>query len=294
TAELSSNTFQLLSEAGLTLLEAAPVLIDARFRAAQLKKISNPDVREYFESRYNRASEGLQAVTRDALLNKITPLTSDPHFRHLFGQASTFSVPEALDRGCWILLDSNKGRLGEHSATVVSLFVSKLKNSIFARKNRKPYTINLDELQTLAGLEETIKILLSEARKFAVSVCTANQFLEQHSPQMRAALLSIGTHVIFQVSPSDAEKFASAFGGGRSLTELLKNLPPRQFVIKSGHFPVIRGQASDLQKPRADYSDLLLRSRARFARKRADVEREIRARRSLLSPKSQETLHDWE
>lgn len=294
TAELHSYTCQMLSEAGLTLLEAAPVLIDAQFRAAQLRRVSNPEVREYFETRYNRASERFQAVVRDALLNKLTPFTSDPHFRHMLGQQSTFSLREALDRKCWILLDLNKGRLGEHAATANSLVIAKLKNAIFARQSRSLFTLNLDELQNLVGFESGIDTLFSEARKFAVSICSANQFLDQHPSQIRAALLSIGTHIVFQLSPGDAETFAAAFGGGRSLAELLKNLPPRQFLLKSGHYPVIRGQVSTLERERTDYTDLLKRSRARWARKRTEVEREIRHRRSTLTAASKEALDDWE
>ena len=59
--------------------------------------------------------------------------------------------------------------------------------------------------------------MLSEARKFGVSVVSANQFLDQYPASMRAAILSVGTHVFFQLSSSDAGTVSQALDGGKSL-----------------------------------------------------------------------------
>jgi len=42
---------------------------------------------------------------------------------------------------------------------------------------------------------------------------------------MRAAILSVGTHIFFQLSAADAQQIATALDGGKPLAELLKNLP---------------------------------------------------------------------
>ena len=61
-------------------------------------------------------------------------------------------------------------------------------------------------MQNFVAYPSDIETMLSEARKFGVSVVSANQFLDQYPPTMRAAILSVGTHVFFQFSSADARR----------------------------------------------------------------------------------------
>src|SRR5260370_7812437 len=84
-----------------------------------------------------------------------------------------------------------------------------------------------------------METVLCAGRKFGLWGVSANQFLEQYPTQMRAAIMAVGTHVFFQLSSIDADKIASALDGGKRLGELLKNLPKRHMVVKSGsHRPM--------------------------------------------------------
>jgi len=134
TEELLRNSLLLLAENRMTLLELPPLLTDEAFRARCLRVATNSEARDYFAARYNPASEGMQNMFRDAVLNKVSAFTADPHFRHILGQQrSTFSLIDAIDRGYWIILNLDKGRLGEHAATFGSLLLTKVKNALFAR-----------------------------------------------------------------------------------------------------------------------------------------------------------------
>lgn len=295
TDELLRNALHAVSENGLTLLEVALLLVSAAFRAECLKRISNPEIRSYFETRYNTASPAMQATLASPVLNKLTAFTADPHFRHILGQQrSTISITEAMDRGMWILVNLEKGKLGEQAITLGSLFLAKAKNALFSRRSRRLFTLYCDELQNLVHSENGMDVLLSEARKFGIGVASANQFLDQYPVQMRAAVLSIGTHMFFQLSSADAQHMAAALDGGKPLAELLKNLPQRQFVLKTGHEPWQRVLAPSPEPSRADYADLRRRSLARWARRRSEVEQEIRSRRAKADESQQEVLRDWE
>src|SRR5713226_38533 len=117
TDELLRNSLYVLAENGHTLLELAPFLSHATFRASCLKNLTNPEVKQYFELRYDQASDPMRATMREPILNKTSAFTADSHFRHIVGQQrSTFSVLEAIDRGYWIVLNLHKGRLGEQAA----------------------------------------------------------------------------------------------------------------------------------------------------------------------------------
>jgi hypothetical protein len=293
TEELLRNSLLALAESGLTLVDLPMFLTDAAFRQRTLNTTTNVEVLMYFAQRFNIASDAFQQTWREPVLNKITALTADPQLRLMLGQArSTVSLVDALDRGCFVLLNLDKARLGEQAATLGSLFFTKLKNAIFARRSRRPVTIYADELQNLVTYDADLESVLSEARKFGCGVCTANQYLDQYPATLRAAILAIGTHVLFQVSAPDADKLGSLIGGGKPLQTLLKNLPPRQFVVKTGHHEWQHGRVPPVEEIRTDPTDLYNRCRRRWARPRAQVEAEIRQRQHVARPT--EVLDGWE
>jgi hypothetical protein len=111
---------------------------------------------------------------------------------------------------------------------------------------------------------------------------------------MRSAILAVGTHIFFQLSSLDAQQIAIALDGGKSLTELLKNLPRRHMVIKTGYERRMEGVVPVLNDRKTDFSNLYRRSRKRWARKRSDVEREIASRQIVVNQSTGDTLHDWE
>jgi hypothetical protein len=295
TEELLRNGLHVLADNGLTLLELSPLLTSAGFRAACLHRVRNTEVVSYFQTRFDTRSEAMQGVYRDAILNKVSGFTTDQRFRHILGQQrSTFSLLDAMDRGWWVILNLDKGRLGEQASTLGSLLLTKLKNALFARKRRQLFTIYADEIQNLVAYDAGLDTLLSEARKFGVSVISANQFLEQYPPQMRAAIMAVGTHIFFQLSSLDADKISSALDGGKRLGELLKNLPKRHMVVKSGSHRPQEVLVPNVAESDADYSDLYNRCRARWARRRTDIEAEIRARHQQATRRTEEVLNDWE
>ena len=293
TEELLRNALCVLSENGLTLLELAALLTNAAYRAKCIAHVRNADVRSYFESRYDLLSPAMQQSFREAVLNKTTAFTADPHFRHILGQQqSSFSLVGAMDRGYWIVVNLDKGRLGEHAATLGSLFLSKIKNAVFGRKSRQLFTLYCDEIQNLVTFDSGIDTLFSEARKFGLSVVSANQFLEQYPTSMRAAILAVGTHVLFQLSSDDAARMASALGGGRQLGELLRYLPHREIVVKTGHNRWSQVLVPKIRTPEAEAQSLYHRCRQEWAKPRPEIEREIKARSSAAA-EAREVLDDW-
>lgn len=295
TDELLRNALYVLSANGMTLLELAPLLTHSGFRAASLKNLTNPEVRQYFESRYDRASDGMKTAMREPILNKTSAFTADPHFRHMVGQKrSTFSMRDAMDRGYWVIADLNKGRLGEHALTLASLLFAVVKSALFTRERRSLFTIYADEMQNFVVRESGVETVLSEARKFAVSVVSANQFLDQYPASMRAAILSVGTHAFFQLSPQDAAAVAQVLDGGKSLTERLKNLPARHFIVKSGAERWKEIVAHKVVDTGAGYGDLLARVHTESARPRAEVEQEIEERHQSLRRSADKVLDAWD
>ena len=294
TDELLRNALYALAANGLTLLELAPLLTHPGFRAKCLKRVPNAEVREYFEFRYGQASEPMRATMREPILNKISAFTADPRFRHIVGQTeSTFSLREAMDEGYRIIVNLEKGKLGAHALTLGGLAFTLIKNALFTRNKRSLFTLYCDEIQNFIANSAEVETVLSEARKFGVGIVSANQFLDQYPAPMRAAILSVGTHVFFQLSSADATSVAQMLDGGKALSERLKNLPQRHFILKSGSEAPVEGCVPTIEDAKTSFADLLNRSRALRARPRAEIEREIQKRHAALTRTTDEVLHDW-
>jgi len=295
TDELLRNSLYVLSANGLTLVELSLLLTNAGFRALCLKKVSNAEIRQYFETRYDQTSEAMQATMREPILNKTSVLTGDPHFRHIVGQThSTFSIREAMDNGYVVLIDLEKGRLGAQALTLGSLIFTSLRNTLFTRETRSLFTIYCDEIQNFVSYGSGLETVLSEARKFHTPIVSANQFLEQLPTELRSALLSVGTHIFFQLSPADAIQISQALDGGKPLAERLKNLPQRHAIVKSGADRWREIAVPTVQAQPVDYTDLLNRVRYTRGRVRAHIDRDIAKRQEAFSQKTDEVLHDWE
>jgi hypothetical protein len=300
TEELLRNTLYVLADNQLTLLELGSLLTNTAFRDRCLTRCTNPEVESYFRTRYGTASDAMQTVMREAILNKVSGFTADPRFRGILGQQrSTVSLQTAMDRGYWVIFHLNKGRLGEQALTLGALVLGRLKNAVFSRRERCLFTWYCDEIQNLVTIDGGLDMVLSEARKFGISVVSANQFLAQFPAPMQAAVLAVGTHIFFQLSSSDADKIASALDGGKRLGELLKNLPKRHIVLKTGSEPWHEIEVPTVPEVRADYSDLYRRVRMRWARPRQQVEEEIRSRLQPFSTRPPASgqeggLNDWE
>jgi hypothetical protein len=295
TEEILRNSLHVLADNSLSILELSPFLSNKTFRQQCLKKVDNPEVKEYFQDRFEPMSEAMKAVVRNPILNKTSEFCSDPHFRHILGQiSSTFSAREAMDAGTIILVDLNKGLLGKHSATLGSLLMAQINGAVFGRQSRHVYSLYLDEIQNLLTADSDVDVLLSEARKFGISVVSANQYLDQFPKNMRSAIQAVGTHIAFQLASDDATAQAGVFGGGKPLAELLKNLPKRRFVVKSGEYSWKQVEAPSIKLPKADHHDLLERSRKHYARLRAEVEQEIQLRRPQSTRVVEEVLDAWE
>jgi hypothetical protein len=170
-----------------------------------------------------------------------------------------------------------------------------MKDAIFARRADSLFTIYCDEIQNFVAQASEIETVLAEARKTSTSFVAAHQFLDQMPAEMRAALLSVGTHIFFQLSSADATHVSQALDGGRPLAERLKNLRQRHFIVKTGSERATEVRVPTIEEPKVDYTDLLTRVRYTHGRVRAHIERDIAERRKkLLSTGQNDGLGDYE
>jgi hypothetical protein len=203
----------------------------------------------------------MKAAFREPLLNRVTAFLSEPAARHLLSQPeSSIDVSSLMDRQRWLIVRLPKGQLREHAHTLGNLLFAQLQFAVLARgsvprSKRHTFTLLCDEVQNLA--ENDLATLLTEGRKFGVSVITANQYWEQLPPQLRGALLSAASHVVFRISSHDANVLAAELSLERRsrLARDLTELPRGEAFAKFGADQPHRVHVHDGHPHRVDCSD---------------------------------------
>src|SRR5262249_31490031 len=145
-------------------------------------------------------------------------------------------------------------------------------------------------VQNFVAQSSDIETVLSEARKTSTAMVAAHQFMDQVPGEMRAALLSVGTHVFFQLSSADASHVSQMLDSGRSFAGHLKNLSQRHAIVKTGSESSMEVRVPTVHEPQVDWTDLLNRVRYMRGRVRAHIERDIAERRARLHKNAEEDL----
>jgi len=175
--------------------------------------------------------------------SKFSQFIFDPLLRRIFTmQHSTIDFGEAMDQGKIILINLAKGELSElNSSFLGMILLAKLQATAMgrikvAKSMRKDFHIYVDEFQNMAT--ENFVTLLSEGRKFRVSLTLANQFLTQIPPKIQNSIMgNVGTFIAFRIGQQDAENVERIFGPDISIKELI-NLPNWHAFVSS----IVKGQ----------------------------------------------------
>lgn len=207
---LLTHCFLALSNLGLTILDLPRFLLDRRYRESLLPALKHEDARAYFQFEFPRSQGAIhQWVT--PVLNKIGGLVFDPDVRLMMAGSSTIDFRTIMDQKNILLVNLPKGIIGEGASGLIGAFVvAHLQKAALSRANsgqRIPFYLYLDEFQNYTT--DNVKDVLSESRKYALSLILAHQYLDQLSPDLLGAVLNTaGTLACFRVGFGDALRLA--------------------------------------------------------------------------------------
>lgn len=210
-------------ESGNTLMEISRVLADEEYRKFKLSKATNPEVIHFWEKQAEKA--GGEAALQNVvpyITSKLTSFVANDTMRPIIAQQkSTIDFRWAMDNEKIILVNLSKGRIGEMNAYLLGMvIVGKLLAAALSREDteeslRKTFYLYIDEFQNF--LTDSIVTILSEARKYKLSLNIAHQFLGQlknktGDSKIRDSIFgNVGTKVVFRVGIEDAEVFKKEF-----------------------------------------------------------------------------------
>lgn len=215
-------------ESGNTLLEITRVLADKAFRDMKLSHCKNPIVKQFWKSAEETTGEsGLQNYV-PYVTSKFDPLISNEFLRPIIVQEnSVLNMRDIMDNKKILLVNLSKGRLGELNANLIGMIlVMKFQMAALSRadsygKKVEDFFLYIDEFQNVTT--PAISSILSEARKYRLSLNLAHQYISQLQDDIKGAVFgNVGSKACFRVSPEDAEFMQKQFEPVFTSTDIMK------------------------------------------------------------------------
>ena len=274
-------------ESGCTLLEIGRVLSDKSFRDMKLSHCKNPIIKQFWE--------GAEKTTGDQGLENFVPyitskfdnfISNDIMRPVVLQEKSVFNFREIMDNKKILLVNLSKGRLGDINANLIGLvLVGKIQMAAMSRvdmlgKPMNDFYLYIDEFQNVTT--DSISSILSEARKYRLSLTVAHQYISQLDEKIKNAVFgNVGSMAIYRISTEDAnfveQQFKPTFTSSdivkldnfNSYVKMLVNgQPVKPFSMRSHYSLTPRGNMEVVQK----IKEL---SYLKFGRPREEVEEEI-------------------
>lgn len=290
---LSNTLLALLEYPNSTLLDVNKLLVDKQFRDAVIENVTDPLVKAFWNEEFAKYTDRYTQEATPAIQNKIGQFTSNPVIRNIIGQPySSFDLREMMDNKKIFIANLSKGRMGETNADLLgSMLITKIYLAAMSRadlsepqlKALPPFYFYVDEFQSFAN--KSFADILSESRKYKLSLIMAHQYIEQMSEEVRAAVFgNVGTMITFRVGAYDAESLEREFSPQFTAEDLV-NLGFAQIYLKL----MINGISSQpfsattlppIPPPeKINKEEVVSKSREKFAQLRSQVEEEIKSRR---------------
>lgn len=204
-------------ESGCTLLEITRVFTDKAFRDMKLSRCKNPIIKQFWVSAEKSTGEqGLQNFV-GYITSKFDPFISNDIMRPVvLQQHSAFNFRDIMDNKKILLVNLSKGKLGNINSSLIGLIlIGKITMAALSRvdmfgtgKIPNDFYLYIDEFYNFTT--PAISSILSEARKYRLSLNVAHQYIGQLKDDIKNAIFgNVGNMAIFRISPEDAEALES-------------------------------------------------------------------------------------
>jgi len=282
---LNNTLLALLDVPGTTLLGINRLLADKAYRRKIVRQIKDPVVKGFWVNEFANYEDRYAKEAVAPIQNKIGQFLSASIIRNMVAQVkSTIDVRDIMDSRKILIMNLAKGRIGEDNSRLLGgMLVNKIQISAMERvdtpeADRKDFFLYVDEFQNFAT--PSFANILSEARKYRLSLIMAHQYVAQLDEVVADAVFgNVGTLVTFRIGATDAEALAKEFAPTFT-EEAIVNLPKFHTLLKL----MINGVASlpftsvtmpPIGFPTASAERVIKVSRERYATHRSHIEDKI-------------------
>lgn len=215
-------------ESGSTLLDVSRVLSNKEFRDYKISRSKNPVINQFWTEIADKAG-GEASLTNIVpyITSKFDVFLSNEIMRPIIAQEhSAFNFRDIMDSKKILLVNLSKGKLGDVNAHLLGMIlVGKILMAALSRsdvldKNLPPFYLYIDEFQNFTT--NSIATILSEARKYKLSLNLAHQFIAQLDQSIKDAVFgNVGSLCGFRVGAEDAEFLESYFEPSFTASDLM-------------------------------------------------------------------------
>jgi hypothetical protein len=207
-----------LVEAGnTTVLDIVRLLTQVQFRQEIVAKLEDPVVRNFWMHEFSSWNEKFDNEAIVPIINQVGQFIANDYIRNVVAQKeSRLDFVDIMENRKIVIVNLAKGKLGEENTALLgSMIITKIQEATMARvaireADRQEFYLYVDEFQHFAT--EAFNNILSEARKFNLSLTIAHQYLDQLSESIRKTVFgNVGSFVSFRVGPEDAEFLTTEF-----------------------------------------------------------------------------------
>jgi hypothetical protein len=286
----------VMSEDGNTFIEVMRVLTDAKYVQELLPKVTDPIIRRYWTDQIAQTSDFHKSEVLDYITSKFGRFVTNKMIRNIIGQSkSSFNFREVMDTGKILLVNLSKGGLGEENSSFLGLILvprflmAAMSRGDVPKEQRRDFFLYVDEFQNFATPD--FAVILSEARKYRLGLCVANQFIGQMDEEVKNAIFgNVGTLISYRIGVTDANYLQHEFTPVFSQEDLLNiekyNVYVKTIVNNEPVTPFSMSMFKDMAKQKAAMNPKVAgiikeMSRLRYGRDGRLVETEIVRRAKL-------------
>lgn len=280
-------------ESGSTLIDVSRVLSDKKYRDYKITKCQNPLITQFWQNAEKTSGEQGLANYVQYVTNKFDVFLANEIMRPVIAQEkSSFNFRDIMDSRKILLVNLSKGRLEDINAHLIGLIlVAKILMAALSRSDSlsqetPPFYLYIDEFQNITT--DSIATILSEARKYKLSLHIAHQYIAQLEEGIRDAVFgNVGAICSFRVGAEDAEFLEKQFAPVFTAADLM-NIDNRNAYLKMlvNGKPAAPFNIATLAPEKGDPSileSLKEISYLRFGRERAEVEKMIKGKYGISS-----------
>lgn len=243
---LRNAVLALLDAPGSTLLGVSRIFSDEAFRERIVNRCRDPVVRDFWIREFPGYNAQFRAEAASPIQNKVGQFLSTSLIRNIVGQSQNgFDLSEVMNSGKIFVANLAKGKIGEdNSALLGALLITRFQIASMARAtvgedDRRDFYLYVDEFQNFAT--ESFANVLSESRKYHLSLILTHQYTAQINDELLAAILgNVGTYVAFRTGSRDGMALEEEYG---------RYLQPPDFSNQENHAAYIKLVVNGIPRP---------------------------------------------
>lgn len=276
---------------GGTLVDIPRLFTDPDFEKERLQYVKDPVVRAFWEKQMTKTSDFHKSEMLNYFTSKFGRFMTNDMMRNVIGQTkSAFDFRQVMDGKKILLCKLSKGLIGEINAFLLGMIiVSKIAMGAFSRQDiaeddRTPFYLYVDEFQNF--ITDVFATILSESRKYKLSLQITNQYIAQLEEKIRDSVIgNAGNLIAFRVGAADAEFLVKEFAP--ITLDDMTNVDKFNFYIRmlidNAPMPAFNGQgiAPDVNVNKQLAEAIRQLSRLKYGHAKEVVEAEIAERSQI-------------